>query len=128
MRRGIALTLQALLGLFMAFTAYTFYGPAPAAVTAARSALNLPGWYTTLAGVLALISAVALLVGLFVPVLGAFGAIWTMVYFIVATATHLLLGDFVNFYIPLVLFVLCALLVWLRWDDAKPIRARVGMA
>ncbi len=128
MRKGITLTLQALLGLFMAFTAYTFYGPAPEAVTRARDALNLPDWYMMLAGVLAVISAIALLVGLFVPVLGAFAALWTTAYFIVATISHLARGDRVNYYVPLTFLVLFAILVWLRWDDARPIRGVVGMA
>jgi hypothetical protein len=128
MRKGIMLTLQALLGLFMLYTTYTLFAWTPEVITKSRDALNYPRWYWVLAGVLALISAVTLLVGLFIPVLGAFGALWTVAYFIVAIATHMLRADWANFYVPLIFLVPFALLAWLRWDDAKPIRTRVGMA
>ena len=128
MRKGITLTLQALLGLFMVYTAYTLFAWTPEVVTQARDALDLPRWYWLLAGVLAAMSAIALLIGLFIPVVGAFGALWTAVYFIVASATHVFRADWANFYLPLIFFVPVALLVWLRWDDGKPLRAAVGRA
>ena len=128
MRKGITLTLQALLGLFMVYTAYTLFAWTPEVVTQARDALDLPRWYWLLAGVLAAMSAIALLICLFIPVVGAFGALWTAVYFIVASATHVFRADWANFYLPLIFFVPVALLVWLRWDDGKPLRAAVGRA
>jgi hypothetical protein len=128
MRKGITLTLQALLGLFMLYTTYTLFAWTPEVITKSRDALNYPRWYWVLAGVLALVSAISLLVGLFIPALGAFGALWTIAYFIVASASHIIRADWANFYVPLIFLVPFALLAWLRWDDTKPIRARVGMA
>jgi uncharacterized membrane protein YphA (DoxX/SURF4 family) len=120
--------LQALLGLFMLYTTYTLFSWTPELITKSRDALNYPRWYWVLAGVLALISAISLLVGLFIPILGAFGALWTVAYFIVATATHILRADWANFSAPLIFLALFVILAWLRWDDAKPIRAAVGVA
>ena len=128
MRKVVVFILEALVALFMIYTAYTLFAWTPEVVTQARDALELPRWYWVLAGVLAVISAIALLIGLFIPVVGAFGALWTAVYFIVASATHLYRADWANFYVPLIFFVPVALLVWLRWDDGKPLRATVGMA
>jgi uncharacterized membrane protein YphA (DoxX/SURF4 family) len=127
LRRAITLILEALLGLFMLYTAYTLFAWTPEVITKARDALNYPQWYWQLAGVLALISAAALFVGLFVPVIGAFGALWTVVYFIVASASHILRADWANFYLPLVFLAPFVLLVWLRWEEGKPIRAVVGI-
>lgn len=128
MRRVVTLLLEALLGLFMLYTAYTLFAWTPEVITKARDALNYPQWYWQLAGVLAVISAITLLVGLFIPVWGAFGAWWTVVYFLVASLSHVVRVDWANFYLPLIFLIPFALLVWLRWDDAKPIRARVGVA
>jgi uncharacterized membrane protein YphA (DoxX/SURF4 family) len=128
MRKVVTFILEALLGLFMLYTAYTLFAWTPEVITKARDALNYPHWYWLLAGVLAVISAIALLVGLFVPVVGAFGAWWTVVYFLVASLSHVIRLDWANFYLPLIFLLPFLLLMWLRWDDAKPIRARVGMA
>lgn len=128
MRKGITLVLQALLGLFMVWAAYTLFAWTPEVVTKARDALNYPRWFWVLAGALAVISAITLLIGLFIPVLGAFGALWTAVYFIVATASHVFRANWVNFSAPLIFFGISLILVWLRWNDAKPIRAVVGIA
>src|SRR5215467_1581106 len=81
MRKVVTFILEALLGLFMLYTAYTLFAWTPEVITKARDALNYPQWYWLLAGVLAVISAIALLVGLFVPVVGAFGVWWTVAYF-----------------------------------------------
>jgi hypothetical protein len=43
MRKGITLTLQALLGLFMVYTAYTLFAWTPEVVTQARDALDQSG-------------------------------------------------------------------------------------
>lgn len=128
MRKGITLTLQTLLGLFMLYAAYTLFTWTPELITKSRDALNYPRWYWVLAGVLALISAIMLLVGLFIPVLGAFGALWTAAYFAVAIASHVYRADWANFSAPLIFFVISLVLVWLRWNDARPIRGAVGMA
>jgi DoxX-like protein len=128
MRKGIVFVLQALLGLFMAWAAYTLFAWTPEIVTKSRDALNYPRWYWVLAGVLAVISAITLLIGLFIPVLGAFGTLWTAAYFAIATVSHVFRADWVNFSAPLIFFGLSLILVWLRWNDTKPIRAAVGMA
>jgi hypothetical protein len=128
MRKVVTFILEALLGLFMLYTAYTLFAWTPEVITKARDALNYPQWYWQLAGVLAVISAIALLVGLFVPVIGAFGVWWTVAYFLVASLSHVIRLDWANFYLPLIFLLPFLLLMWLRWDDARPIRARVGMA
>jgi len=128
MRKGITLTLQTLLGLFMVYTTYTLFAWTPELVTKSRDALNYPREFWLLAGVLAAISAITLLIGLFIPVVGAFGALWTVIYFVVASASHVIRADWANFYLPLIFLLPFALLAWLRWDDAKPMRAAVGMA
>jgi uncharacterized membrane protein YphA (DoxX/SURF4 family) len=126
-RKIVMLILEALLGLFMVYTAYSLFSWTPEVIAQQRDALDYPRWYWVLAGVLALISAIALLVGLFRPVVGAFGALWTAAYFIVATLTHVNRADWANFYVPLIILVIVLGLVGLRWNDAKPIRATVGM-
>ncbi|HEV8192155.1 MAG TPA: DoxX family protein [Ktedonobacterales bacterium] len=127
-RKVVTLIVEAVLGLFMLYTAYTLFAWTPEVITKARDALNYPQWYWQLAGVLAVISAITLLVGLVNRVVGAFSALWTVAYFIVASASHLVRADWANFYLPLIFLVPFAILVWLRWEDAKPIRARLGMA
>lgn len=127
-RKLVTFILEALLGLFMVYTTYTLFAWTPEVVTKVRDALNYPQWYWQLAGVLAAISAAALLVGLFNRVIGAFGALWSVAYFIGACASHMVRGDWADLYLPLTFLVLAAILVWLRWGDAKPMRARLGMA
>ena len=66
--------------------------------------------------------------GAFMPVVGAFGALWTVAYFMVATATHVARADWANVYLPVSFLVLAAILTGLRWKDAKPFRAALGIA
>src|SRR5262245_32528646 len=87
MRKAIALILEALLGLFMVYIASTFVST-PEIVAKARAALNYPQWYWQLAGVVSAISAITLLLGLFIRIVGAFGALWLTANLIGATVTH----------------------------------------
>jgi hypothetical protein len=123
----VALVLEALLGLLSAYTAYSLVSKTPPSVQAGRDALHYPRWYWVLASVLAAIGAIGLFVGLFIPVVGAAAALWMIAYFIVATFTHLVRQDFAGFYVPLIFLTIYAGLMFLRWSDAKPILAVVGM-
>ena len=79
------LLFEALLGLFSAYTAYSLFAWTPPSLAKAREALHYPRWYWVLAGCVATIGALGLLVGLFLPVIGALAAAWMVAYFVVAT-------------------------------------------
>jgi hypothetical protein len=95
-------------------------------ITKARDALHYPRAWWLLAGVVALIGAIGLLVGLFVPVVGAAAALWLDAYFIVATGAHLRRNDFVNVTMPFFFLVLAAGLTVLRWADVTALFAQLG--
>lgn len=115
------LILEGLLGLFTAFTAYGLFYQTPPSMAAIRKALNYPRWYWLLAGVVATIGAVGLLVGLAIAQVGALACVWMVCYFIVATITHLLRRDFRNVAPPVVFLAICVALVALRWGDLAPL-------
>ena len=113
----VTLVFEALLGLFSAYTAYSLFSWTPPALAKAREALHYPRWYWVLAGCVATIGALGLLVGLFIPVIGALSAAWMVAYFIVATFTHLLRKDLAGFAMPLIFLILPLGLLILRWSD-----------
>lgn len=127
-RKVVTVLFQALLGLFMGYVAYTLIAWTPKLVTDVRDALNFPRPFWVLAGGLAVISAVALLVGLFSPRIGAFAALWTVAYFVVAASAHLYRADWANVYLPLTCLVLFLGLVALRWHDVKALPTLVRRA
>jgi uncharacterized membrane protein YphA (DoxX/SURF4 family) len=121
-----ALVLKVLLGVLLAYAAYTLFTWTPAYITKAREALRYPRWYWLLAGVLALIGAVGLFAGLAFPVVAAAAALWAVAYFVVAAITHLIRGDFAGFITPLFFLALSVGLLVLHWSDASPLLALVG--
>jgi DoxX-like protein len=123
----VTLVLEGLLGLVMAYAAYTLFAWTPLSLAKAREALHYPRWYWLLAGIVAAIGAIALLVGLGIPVVGAAAALWMVAYFVVATFTHLLRKDFAGVSMPLLFLAICGGLLVLRWADAAPLRALVGL-
>lgn len=120
------LVLEALLGVFIAYAAYTLFAWTPPSVTKVRDALHYPRWYWVLAGVMAIIGAIGLFAGLFIPVAGAVAAIWLVAYFVVATFSHLVRKDMVGFTYPLVFLVASVGLVALRWADMTPALGLIG--
>ena len=122
----VRLLFEALLGLFSAYTAYSLFSRTPASLAKAREALHYPHWYWFLAGCIASIGALGLLVGLFFPVIGALAAAWMVAYFVVATFTHLLRKDFAGFAMPLIFLLLPLGLLVLRWAELASILAAVG--
>ena len=113
----ITLLFEALLCLFTAYAAYSLFTWTPASIAKAREALHYPHWYWVLAGCMATIGAVGLLVGLFFPVIGVLAAAWMVAYFVVATFTHLLRKDFAGFVMPLIFLLLPLGLLALRWAE-----------
>ena len=85
----VTLLFEALLGLLTAYTAYSLFAWTPASIAKAREALHYPRWYWVLAGCMATIGAVGLLVGLFFPIIGILAAASMIAYFVVATFTHI---------------------------------------
>ena len=122
----VTLLFEALLGLFSAYAAYSLFAWTPASLAKAREALHYPRWYWVLAGCIATIGALGLLVGLFFPVIGALAAAWMVAYFVVATFTHLLRKDFAGFAMPLIFLILPLGLLVLRWADLASILAASG--
>ena len=123
----VALVLEALLGLFSAYAAYSLFTQTPPSMAKMRAALRYPRWYWVLAGIVATIGAIGLFVGLAIPAIGALAALWMVAYFVVATCTHLIRGDMANLGMPIIFLVLAAVLVWLHWTDATPLLAYVGL-
>ena len=121
------LALEALLGVLMAYTAYTLFAWTPPSVTKRRDELRYPRWWWVLAGIATSIGAVTLLIGLVVPIVGATGILWVIAYFVVACCTHLVRADFSGFVAPLAFLGICIGLLALRWGDAGPLRSMVGM-
>jgi DoxX-like family len=120
------LALEALLGLFTVFVVYAQATKMPAVVKP-REKLHYPQWYWNLATVLATIGAVGLLVGLFVPLVGAAAALWMTAYFAVAALTHLSRGDVQGSVMGLMSLVITVGLVVLRWADVAALLKLVGL-
>ena len=120
------LLFEVLFGLFSAYTAYSLFAWTPPSIAKAREALHYPRWYWVLAGCMATIGALGLLVGLFFPVIGALAAAWMVAYFVVATFTHLLRKDFTGFAMPLIFLILPLGLFVLRWAEFASILAASG--
>lgn len=125
--RIVTLVLEALLGVITAYAAYTLFAWTPPNVTKARDALRFPRWYWVLAGVMATIGAIGLLVGLGFPMVGVVAALWMAAYFVVATFTHLIRRDLAMLGVPLLFLAICVGLVALQWADATPLLALIGM-
>ncbi len=111
----VTLLFEALLGLFTAYAAYSLFAWTPASVAKVREALRYPRWYWVLAGCMATIGALGLLVGLFFPFIGALAAAWMFAYFVVATFSHLLRKDFKGAGMPLIFVLIFVGLLALRW-------------
>jgi hypothetical protein len=123
----VALVLEGLMGAVAAFAAYSLITGKPASIARTLEALNYPGWFWLLAKIVATIGAVGLFVGLVYPTVGAVAALWMVAYFIVATGAHVARKDIANLVMPISLLVLAVGLVALRWGDATPVLAAVGM-
>ncbi len=120
------LVLEAALALFTAFVVYAQATRAPAIVKS-REHLHYPQWYWNLSTVLAVLGALGLFVGLFIPPVGVLAALWMVAYFVVAALTHLSKVDLKGV-VPAILFLGISVgLVALRWVDASPILALVGL-
>lgn len=115
------------MGLFTAYAAYTLFAWTPPMVTKARDALRYPRWWWVLAGFVATLGAIGLFVGLFIPLVGVIATVWMMAYFVVATLSHLVRKDWATFVQPLLFLAIFVVLLWLRWADAAPLRALVGL-
>ena len=113
----VTLLFEALLGLFSAYTAYTLFAWTPASLAKVREALHYPRWYWVLAGCLATIGTLGLMVGLFFSVIGALAAAWMVAYFVAATFTHLLRKDFAGFAMLLIFLILPLGLLILHWGE-----------
>lgn len=123
----VALVLEGLMGALTAFAAYSLITGKPASIARTREALNYPGWFWLLAKIVAAIGAIGLLVGLVNPAVGAAAALWMVAYFIVATGAHVVRKDLANLGMPIVFLLLSVGLVALRWGDATPVLAAVGL-
>ena len=119
----VALLLETLLGLFMAYAAYSLFSRTPPSVAKAREAPGYPHWYWTLAGCVATISAIGLLA---LPVVAGIAIVWTIAYFVVATFTHLLRKDYAGGTMPLFFLVPVLGLLVLQWATLTPILAALG--
>jgi DoxX-like family len=123
----VARVLEGLLGLFMLYSVYLNFSNSPMLVKRWTES-GMPRWYTRLAGVLGAIGALALLVGVIVPVVGALAALWMVAYFIVATLTHVVVRDpFTTISIPVVFLVISVGIAVLRWPDLSPALAALSI-
>jgi hypothetical protein len=123
----VSLVLEGLMGSVAAFAAYSLITGKPANVARTLEALNYPGWFWLMAKFLATIGAVGLFAGLVYPAVGAAAALWMVAYFIVATGAHVVRKDIANLGMPIAFLVLAVGLVALRWGDATPVLATVGL-
>ena len=81
-----------------------------------------------LAGFAATLGATGLFAGLAIPVVGVVAGVWMVAYFVVASLSHLVRADFKNFGIPLFLGLFFIGLIALRWSDATPVLALIGLS
>jgi len=121
-----ARVLEALLGVFSLYTAYSLFAQKPESLAKQRAALHYPRWYWVLAGSVATIGGVGLLVGLGIPAVGALAAAWMIAYFIVATLTHALRKDFAGLALPAIIACVFVALTALRWSDLTPVLSLIG--
>lgn len=119
------LVLEAILGLFTAYGAYSLFTKTPPALQKSRDALHYPRWYWVLAGMLSTIGAVSLIAGLALPALGAVAALWGVAYFVAAIFTHLSRKDIGGLAAPIPFLALFVGLAVLRWSDLSPALAPV---
>lgn len=124
----VILVFEGVAGLFSAYAAYSLFTWTPPSVAKAREALHYPRWYWALAGVVATIGAIGLLVGLAVPIVGAAAAAWMVAYFIVAMLTHIIRLDMVSLPMPLLFLAIYVGLTALLWNDLAPLRALVHLS
>jgi uncharacterized membrane protein YphA (DoxX/SURF4 family) len=122
----VTLVLEAILGLFTAYAAYSLFTWTPPSVAKMREALHFPRWYWALAGFVATVGAIGLFAGLAFPPVAALAALWMVAYFVVATSTHLVRKDFASLGMPLLFLAIFVGLLVLRWPDATPVLALVG--
>lgn len=120
------LVLEAALALLTAFAAYAQATRIPSVVKS-REHLHYPQWYWNLSTVLAVIGALGMFVGLFIPAVGAAAVLWMVAYFVVAFLTHLSRADVPGSVPALVCLILTIGLMALRWGDAALILAVVGV-
>ena len=71
--------------------------------------------------------AIGLYVCLAIPVVGAVAAAWMVAYFVVALLTHLVRTDLKSLGFPFVFLAVFVGLLLLRWADAGPALALVGL-
>jgi DoxX-like family len=117
------LIVEGLLALFLAYAVYLNFSSAPMLMKQ-YTALRLPRWYTLLAGVLLSIGAIALLVGLVIPAIGALATLWMVAYFVVATLTHVVRKDKLTAVAtPVAFLALFVALAVLRWAHLAPLLA-----
>ncbi len=117
------LVFEGVMGMCMAYAAYSLFSGTPPSVANVRKALRYPRWYWALAGVVATIAAITLLAGLYLPIIGAFGALWCIAYFIVATFTHLVRADFKNLGLPIFFLLIFVGLTAVQWSEAMQLLA-----
>jgi xanthine/uracil/vitamin C permease (AzgA family) len=97
------------------------------ALVESRERLHYPQWSWNLSTVVAAIGALGLFVGLFIPFVGAAAVLWMVAYFVVAVLTHMSRADFQGAVPALACLVITVGLMALRWGDAAPILALVGV-
>lgn len=122
-----ALILEGLLGIFSIYTAYSLFAQTPPSLAKQRAALHYPRAYWVLAGIVATIGGIGLLVGLAIPMIGAIAAVWMIAYFIVAIFTHVFRKDFAAIGLPFFFALVFVGLTALRWTDLTPVLKSVGL-
>src|SRR4051812_29797447 len=112
----IATVLQVLLGL-------VFLGAGGSKIAGARmqvetfDRLRLPQWFRPIVGIIEIVGALGLLVGLVMPLVTAVAAIWLVGVMVGALITHSRNRDSVqNFVPPTVLLCIAATVITLRWS------------
>lgn len=113
--------------MFSVYTAYSLFSQTPPSLAKARAALHYARWYWVLAGVLALLGGIGLLVGLAIPAVGALGALWMAAYFVVAMLTHIFRKDFASLGMPFIFLLIFVGLAALRWADVTTLLASAGL-
>lgn len=122
------LSVEGLLGFFLAYAVYLNFSNSPMLMKL-YGHLRLARWYTLLAGVLLTIGAVALLIGLAIPVVGELALFWLVAYFVVATLTHVVRRDkLTNVAVPLVFLAVVVALATLRWAEVTPLLSSLYVA
>ncbi|MTT31808.1 DoxX family membrane protein [Terrilactibacillus sp. BCM23-1] len=108
----LSIFLQIILGIMFTFLGFSALAGAKKALENFDH-LKLPNWFRYLTGLVQLIGALSMIVGIWIPVLAAFGGLWLLITMIVAAALHFRVKQPLSSTVPAIVVGILSLIVFL---------------